>query len=485
MITFGRSLIQFSWSLAFALCAMIVLLAGFVLLRRAFHFLRTFRKSPNARLIPLIDAMVTGSADYQAGLLAVRGDLRRARRLALDKLPLAEADPDPARIANLRRLCSDLGLVCLWRSQLRRASGGWTLSDLFRPGVKLIERIPGLSFVARAEAAENLGIVSDAASWTLLAETLDDPHLTVRSVAARALARIKEPASFAALVRKLQSVALGEGRGISVRCLRMALSRYPVRHAAELSGMLQHPHGLIRLQAADVIATMVGRAGSSGSIPGSIVEIFLQRLIVDRNPEVRARAADVIGHVDDLWAGPALALLLEDAEWFVRLHATRALVNHASAPVEALNRRLIDSNWRVREAAVQTLAGQGRDGMRSLLAHFLKTQDRYSREQVAEQIERTGLIPSVLKAFGDPGAAMETRFITGLVRMGRTAALRTALQNGLAWKRTVLLAELRRDADSKARAFTEAVLRMPPAGLVERLDPVPVSEPALEERISA
>jgi HEAT repeat protein len=485
MITFGHPLIRFFWMLALTLCALIALLAGFALVRRALHSLGSGRGNTRRTLLAGIESILAGSVDYETGLHCLREYLEDARRLVIERLA---ADTRPERTAILNRLCSDLGLVSRWRSQLERPYT-WTLSTLFRQGLQPVERIPGLRFVARAEAAENLGLVRDAASWRLLAAALDDPHLAVRSVAARALARIQEPAGFRALARKLQSVVLCDSRALSVRSLWMALASFPLAHAADLLGMLKHPHPRVRFLGADAIATMVKRAGSRTSpqvsIPESIAEIFLQRLVVDRSPDVRARAADVIGRVDDLWAAPALVLLLEDREWFVRLHATRALANHASGPIEALNRRLTDSNWRVREAAVQTLAGRGREGMRFLLAHFLKTQDRYSREQVAEQIERRGLIPSVLKAFGDPGATIETRFIKGVVRMGRTAALTAALQDGLAWKRTALLAELRRDADSNARSFMEAVLRMPPAGLMERLHGVPASGPDPEEWISA
>jgi hypothetical protein len=126
---------------------------------------------------------------------------------------------------------------------------------------------------------------------------------------------------------------------------------------------------------------------------------------------------------------PVLLTLLDDSEWFVRLHATRALAECRAFPLEALGRRLTDTNWRVREAAAQVVSARGQEGIRFLLAHFRATDDRYSREQVVEQLERTGLIPSLLTAFDEPGAGEETRFAPEMVRVRRTSAVRSAVEN--------------------------------------------------------
>ena len=47
--------------------------------------------------------------------------------------------------------------------------------------------------------------------------------------------------------------------------------------------------------------------------------------LLERNPDVRARAAPVISYLADPRSTPVLLALLEDGQWFVRLHSVRAL----------------------------------------------------------------------------------------------------------------------------------------------------------------
>jgi len=426
---------HFAWVLAIAFSALVVLLAGFPLMGQAIrlavdHYSKPLRAALDRRIAGLLD----GSIDYDAGLRMLREHARSARRAVLDRLGASAAGPDPEHLATLRRLATDLGLVDLWRRQAVGQSVSSMPYDLgLRP--RLLERIPGLGFVTRAEAAENLGHLRDQASGPVLAQALDDPHPAVRSAAARALGRIGAPASFPALARKLEDAALGRGETLSVRTLRMALANFDVAHTSHLAEMLQHPHRRVRFLATDVIATMLSRTGQQllpesqvrNTLPDRVAGICLSSLSIDPNPDVRARAADVIVHLNDPRTVPALLALLEDSEWFVRLHATRALAKCRIFPLKALGHRLTDTNWRVREAAAQVIGARGQEGVKFLLAHFRATDDRYSREQVVEQLERAGLIPSLLTAFDPAGGGEETRFIPEMVRVGRTAVLRSTV----------------------------------------------------------
>jgi len=456
MVVLSHSVADFIWGSATVLSVLVAVLAAFLFSRRIIQAI-ALRHSLKlgAQFGPCIEALLDGSANYETGLLQLRKHPGNARRAVVDQVALAEAHADPDRVATLRKLCTDLGLVAEWRRQLSRERSGGLIFHLTKRGLALIERIPSLSFVARAEAAERLGLVGDRPSWPLLARALNDPNLAVRSVAARALGRIHAPASFPMLMRKLEDAVLGGDRNVSLRSLKMTLASFPLTYLADLSTMLQHPHRRVRFLAADLAATMMQRSRDQvrpwylphDPLLDAIADIFLTGLITDQNPDVRARSADVIAHLDDDRAVSALLVLLEDGEWFVRLHATRALAECEFVPLEQLGGRLTDPNWRVREAAAQALSAQGQHGVRFLLSHFRTTNDRYSREQVAEHIERLGLIPSLVAAFGDPSAHAETRFIEGLVRLGRTASLRAALGNAPEYKRTEVLAELRKHSD--------------------------------------
>jgi hypothetical protein len=437
MLSLSLPVVHFAWVLAITFSCVAVIMASAAFLRRAVLSAVSRRSAKlHAVLDRWIDGLLDGSVDYAAGLRELYPSLASARRAVIDRLPLAEDNAGSGRLVTLRRLCTDLGLVDRWRRQLTREPSGWTFSALLDPTLAPIERMPGFSFVARAEAAEKLGRLRDEASWSALVSALDHPRLAVRSAAAQALGRIRAPSSFPMLARKLQDAALGRGHMLSVRTLKMALTPFPLACASHLAGMLQHPHPRVRFLAADLIAAILQRAGRPAeprdlphtAFPGPIAEIFLSRLRNDPNPDARARAADVIARLDDVRADSALAGLLEDTAWFVRLHAVRALAQRSPAPLEGLVRRLTDARWQVREAAAQALAAQGPCGANLLFAHFGATDDRYSREQVVEQVERAGLIPSLVEAFGGPDSTEEAPFMEDMLRLGRTTVV-AALQN--------------------------------------------------------
>jgi HEAT repeat protein len=229
---------------------------------------------------------------------------------------------------------------------------------------------------------------------------LEGVHPQVRSAAAFALGAIAEPQSFPALVERLQNIALTPSAGLSLPHIKAALACFPLRQASELVKLLKHPHPRVRYLAADVVREMVVRPPCAGGaeelellkpedVAPELGELFLTRLVFDDNPDVRARTAPVIACLDDPRAVWQLVALLNDVQWFVRLHAVRALAQPRFGTLaEHLSRRLTDVNWRVREAVVRSLLSFGPAGAERLLQHFLTTQDRYSLQQIAEELQR-------------------------------------------------------------------------------------------------
>ena len=136
--------------------------------------------------------------------------------------------------------------------------------------------------MARAEAAENLGVIRHQPSWKLLVKALDDPHGAVQSAAARSLARIREPESFAALADRLESAAQDPSPTTSVRSLKMALASFPVVQVSRLRHLLAHAHPRVRLVASDVVGLMVQRESAespnggfnASRLPPEVAEIF-------------------------------------------------------------------------------------------------------------------------------------------------------------------------------------------------------------------
>lgn len=382
------------------------------------------------RFRPLLAGMLTGQIEYDRGRNALNAVAGPGHKGILEQL-LLEAKPPPDRLPILRRLCEELGLVENWQRQLIIGAGGGGHRDgnLRRFGIRGFAGRPG--FLSRAIAAQNLGFIRHEPSWPLLVNALCDPHPEVAVVAARSLAAIGEPQSLPALVAHLHSVLLKPDTAVSLRSIKAALIRFPLERAAVLLPLLEDSNGRVRFAAVDIIREMADlRAAASSNLvldsktfEPELAEIFLGRLCSDENLDVRARAAGVIAHMDDPRATPALLGLLEDAQWPVRLHAVRALAQSRYVrEAGVIARRLTDSHWRVREAAVATLLTFGQDGLNHLLETFLTGNDSYCKEQIAEGIHKAGLMPHIFKQRCRPVEEEAVRPVEQLAPLGRAIA---------------------------------------------------------------
>lgn len=437
---------------------------------------------------PVIAALLAQKIEYARGLAALKNISGLDRTYILEQLCLQKA-PTPAQAPILRQLSEDLGLVKVWQSYLTGHFDVATFRDALARPEGLLQRVKWLNFLVRAKSAENLGLVRHQPSWPLLVKALDDAHPDVQSVAARALAVIGEPKSFGPLVERLYAVVLKPALHLSLRSVKSALVSFPLPMARELIPSLQHSHRRVRFFATDIIREMVERQAAPEedfvldpkSFPPELSEIFLTKLCFDDNPDVRARAAAVISLLPDPRSTPVLLTLLGDSEWFVRLHAVRALAQRKFLPqADPIARLLTDPHWMVREAAARTLLVFGRVGIDQLSEHFLETKDRYSKEQIADEIQRAGLIPNLLSQFGQKSESPEGQVIDQLARMGKTsymlAVVTTSPDRGLRMKFVETLGRYRdpqirgwvkqlaaREPDPELRSLAQAALKTPSA----------------------
>jgi HEAT repeat protein len=119
------------------------------------------------------------------------------------------------------------------------------------------------------------------------------------------------------------------------------------------------------------------------------------------NVEVRSKALKVLGRAETIRIVhnlPELIIpLLRDPVWFVRLQAIRsigALGNKAAmAPVGKL---IFDENWRVRNEAVQAFTAFGERAL-DIFLEVLTGTDRYAKDSVCEEIERTNFAAQLIK----------------------------------------------------------------------------------------
>jgi len=390
------------------------------------------------RYSPVISSLLTQKIEYERGREVLKGISGLDRHFVLEQLCL-ERKPTPEQVPILRRLCEDLGLVHLWQERLTGKVSATSLRDVLVRPEGILERVGRLRFLLRAKAADNLGTIQHRPSWPLLVRALEDPHLDVQAVAVRSLAIIQEPESFGALLERLQAVVLKPAlTRISLRSLKTALVSFPLKQAVGLVGSLAHSNRRIRFLATDIIREMVERLAAweedfvleAKVFPAELADFFLTQLCFDENPDVRARAAPVVAYLTDPRATPVLLTLLEDSQWFVRLHAVRALAKRKYLPqAPHVARRLTDTHWMVREAAGRTLLVFGRVGTEQLVNHFLATEDRYSREQIADEMQRAGLIPGLLTEYATQREGREDQVIEQLLSMGKTSYMVAVLHH--------------------------------------------------------
>jgi HEAT repeat protein len=429
-------ILRFAWPGALLLLLCVAGLTLFALFRNARRRLQgRHLLELGSEVQPLLGALLAGSIEYEDVLRQLRALGAKSRPASLENWLMADRDLSADKVPLLRRLCDDLGLIAPWQGRLV-AEGSQSPAQNRHDG-RAGGRVHPLGFVLRAEAAENLGIIRHRPSWPLLVEALADPHATVRSAAARALAQIGEPESFSGLAERLRSAALDPVPPISSASLKMALAAFPLSEASRLNALLEDPCWQVRSLAAGIVSAMAEQEAAACAkqerelppLEPELAEIFLGRLAFDKSPEVRARVVDVAGYIDDSRCVPLLRALANDPEWFVRLRAVRALARHNLTPPSAFSRCLTDPNWRVREAAAEELCALGGPGVSVLLDHFSTTRDRYSREQIAEQIGKAGLLPSLLETFGDPGRGGDASLSKGWSASEKVEALLTALGN--------------------------------------------------------
>lgn len=450
--------------------AMLVVSTALRRLQREWYFRRLDRL--RGAYEPVVAATLSGKIDYEQGLASLRPIGGYDRTHVLERV-LVSRPPSPAEIPILRQLCQDLGLIRIWQQRLGGQREHFSWREFLARPEGLVERLGGLGFLGRAASAEYLGMVEDQASWPYLVAALDDPHPDVQTVAARALGAIREPRSFARLVEQLHKVILGPSNRLSFRTIRGSLASFPLGQAAELLPLLEHLHPRIRFAATEVIREMVERQAASDPdftlsqeiFSFRLGEIFLNQLAEDTNPDVRARTAAVIARLPEApYPGArqpagALAALADDPQWFVRMHALRAMARPRYAIQAGLVRRqLSDEHWRVRKEAARTLRCQGKDGINELLDHLLETEDCYSREQVAEELQQDGYIQDLLDHYPEGVGPRERQVIEQLVRLGRARHLIPAPQQGNPLvNHHALLRDFGQHPDPRVRAWVNQV----------------------------
>ena len=185
------------------------------------------------------------------------------------------------------------------------------------------------------------------------------------------------------------------------------LERQPDEHVLPLlEELLGDPRPDVKFWALQVM----GRSRSSLSWSA------ITELLHDPSPNVRAALAEAL---PVMYRRPTIALrrLLADDEWFVRVHAARALgeagVTRAAPAVAEMLR---DPSWWVRDAAEKALVVLGRAGIREAL-RLLEDGDAFARDSAAEVLQESGYLDRCVRAAaaGDAEASSVLARVRGAV----------------------------------------------------------------------
>ena len=303
------------------------------------------------------------------------------------------------------------------------------VSEVRKSALNFLQRLR-LFAVPRAVAMTQLGKLAPDFSLVFAAEALRDAASDVRRVGTDSLGRNRHPAAIPMLVDELRK-ALEVGNDVSLRSAKTALTCYQLDDLQHFVKFMTHANRRLRFFVVDCAREICNRASTVGLLNKNdfsldFYEVILGKVVVDEFADVRARSAAVIKHFRDARSLAALRTLLRDENEFVRLHAVRACADRYYGDlIPLLVERLSDSRWRVRDAAAAAIRTFGSSGTNELYRYFIACPDQYASEQVAEEIQREGLMEDVLAALASGGTDAQLAYSVcqKMVGMGKTSLL--------------------------------------------------------------
>jgi len=307
--------------------------------------------------------------------------------------------------------------------------------------------------VGRAIAVFRLGQLAPNLAFFFAQEALCDPSFDVRSLAIVAIGRSRHPAGVALLVGRLHT-AVAARHEVSPRYIKSALLHYQMEDLALFQPFLSHCQPRVRFFLVDTIREICDRAASQAPLqpldfPPQLSQQFLESLASDSFADVRARSACVIKHFRTPQAAAALGSLLQDGNEYVRMFACRSVRHDFYASlIPNLLARLEDISWRVREDAVNSLVALGPRGRRAMYTLFESCTDLLACEQVAEAIQRFGLMPELVAMLSSSAqdAVLAEAVCRQMTLLGMTSGFKFALGPDVPVRTCSLLRELLAEA---------------------------------------
>lgn len=289
--------------------------------------------------------------------------------------------------------------------------------------------------ISLAAAADKLGRIGDPAAVDPLARLLDHKRSEVATVAFRALCRI---GTANALNRVLFSLPmLLKKSRITVKAVQTSLllfGNWAIDRLLQYAGRAHDPEVL-----AVILETLV-------SFPArkEILDFAMARLS-HPDPEVRGKALKLLarGEKGAFSDEEVFLPLLDDAYWFVRLQAAKTIGKlQCGNYIQMLKKLALDERWQVRDAAVISLLQKGETSLDAAL-ELLETPDRYARESISEEIQRSGFVFTLIECLGSADYLKKDkarRILASMHGVGFSTPLREAADSGVSGP--VITAEL-------------------------------------------
>lgn len=258
----------------------------------------------------------------------------------------------------------------------------------------------------RIRALRALARVNHPACRTLLPAALADGDVEVAGAAVRSLGDVGTTWAVDELIRALQRGVYFRSR-VAAQLERLAPAPGPL-----LVPLLDDLDPAVRFWAATLLAPYP-KLGTPALVARA----------ADADANVRAAAVETLAGRRGKRPLAAALRLLQDPEWFVRVHAARAVGRlGAPADVASVVPLLGDQRWWVRSAAKDALRTLG-PGAVEALRETLVAGDAFARNGAAEVLQDVGYVDELL-ASGRNRPLLDQIFAAGGERLRRLALTR-------------------------------------------------------------
>jgi len=297
--------------------------------------------------------------------------------------------------------------------------------------------------ITKATAVDKLGKMRSETSTGKLIPLLDDENPEIVAVATRSLSKIGSDKGLHGILERMPKL-LSDAR-ITRKTLETSLMNFgPSSLPTLIECGERYTDPMPRASILEVLSNMKTRE----ALPFALTNFR------HADPEVRSKALKVVGaagaELPEADKEKAL-LLLDDPVWFVRLQAAKALGNLKFGKAEdALAARLLDGSWQVRNAAAMALT-MASDKAADIFLRTLDSKDRYAKESICEEIEKTNFVAKLIDHLDSKDKALA----------GKSAEI-LKIMHSLNYS-TPLVEYGKTGPDERIRKEVERILRMEPA----------------------